>query len=897
MRSRSALVAGLVACVTAWLAAVPRDARGDDPRQARADDPRDVFGLPRQLPPSAQADCGDGLAFDCALATDPLGDATPYGLSTWLPASYLQRLPVGTATHDRVASYALGASSDGAGPVFGGATGVENRWTIDGAPADDPRTGAAGTRIPLTFLDGLAVSAGGFSARDRASTGGTIDARLRRGTTAHEVAADAWTQLTLAPRDPPTAIGSYTVRQLSIASRPEATASVVATGPIGAPGSALGGTAWYAAGLAPTLATTGVSWQAARQVDADGDGVPDGRPGDLAVQPIERTSARTFDYRVPAMARAGLDRGPHHVELTLIGERARDAQFLANATLPAAGIDRQTTTGDAIATWRGTWAATHARVQAAWHHSSSRESAHDAAAAGVPQLLSAYVPGALPDDPALAAACNDAAADDPAKLIANCPVAAGAFASGGAGLLTDVTGDRPSVTADLAHRLGDHVIRAGATFEHTWLSTASSFTGGEQDRSRSAGEISRRRFYTGSCTDDVSQPCAAAAQSQLTYRTSYAAAYIEDTFAPSPRVSIDAGLRWELMRVGPNLQFSRQLAPRLGITWDPLGGGSSRLWASYGRTFAMLPAGLGATVIQRDATVEDAGASRTHDAGAAFPIAAGIEPIVQDEVTLGAEVALVGALRATLWGHGRLVRHGLETASGEFTNPGSAGTSGDAGEIPATRETEIVAFSLEMRKLAQTAIRAGVSWGRTVGTWAGPYDPRQGVNLLQGSDWDAGASNLYGPLPTDQGGRGFVEAERRGTLATLDVSVATRLAIGSGTPRSVLAQTSDGIVALLPRGAAGRNPVITQANLRLSARWHGLTATLDVINLFDRRDAIRVDEVYTTDAVRPISGGSYEDLAHLKSDTGRTVRRQPAFQLASEFQPPLAIALGVHTAF
>ena len=602
---------------------------------------------------------------------------------------------------------------------------------------------------------------------------------------------------------------------------------------------------------------------------------------------------RSIDYAVPAMARAGLDRGPHHVELTLIGELARDSRLLANATLPAAGIDRRTATGDAIATWRGTWAATRTRVQAAWHHSADRESAHDAAAAGIPQLLSAYVPGALPEDPVLAAACDDASPDDPAKLIANCPVPAGWFASGGAGRLTDVAGDRPSVTADLAHRLGAHVIRAGATFEHTRLVTTSSFTGGEQDVSQAAGQISQRRFYRGSCSDDVTQPCDAAAESVLSYRTTYAAAYLEDTFSPSPRLSIDAGLRWELMWVGPHLQFSRELAPRLGITWDPLGGGSSRLWASYGRTFAMLPAGLGATVIQRDATVDDAGTSRSHDDGAAFPVAAGVEPIVQDEVTLGAEVALGGALRATLWGQGRLVRHGLETVAGTFTNPGRPGD----GEISATRETEIVAFSLEMRKLAQTAIRAGVSWGRTVGTWAGPYDPRQGVNLLQGSDWDAGASNLYGPLPTDQGGRAFVEAERRGTLGTLDVAVATRLAVGSGTPRSVLAATSDGVVALLPRGAAGRNPVIAQANLRLSARWHGLTATLDVVNVFDRRDPINLDEVYTSDAVHPISGGSYEDLAFLRTVTGGAAHRRTAFQLPTEFQPPLSIALGVHKQF
>lgn len=765
---------------------------------------------------------------------------------------------------------------------------------IDGAPADDPRTGAAGTRIPLTFLAGMMVRAGGASARDRASTGGAIDARLRRGTADHEVAVDVWSDLSRAPSEPPIATGSYAVRRQSVASGPAITASLVATGPLGAPGSVLGGTAWYAAGLAPTLSSTDHTWHAARQVDANGDGVPDGFPGDLALAPIDRTSARTLDYAVPAMARAGLDAGPHHLELTVIGEVERASQFLANATLPAAGIDRRTTAGDAIATWRGSWATTRARVQLAWHRSSQVDSAHDAAAAGIPQLVTGFVPTTLADDPALAAACSDGGAMDPAIGIVNCPVPSGGFASGGAGRLTRSVGHRPSATVDLAHQLGEHVVRAGATFETTRLATTSSFTGGELDLAAAPGALTRRRFYTGDCADAPGQPCDYAAASELSYHTTYAAAYVEDTFAVSPRLSIDAGLRWELMWVGPALSFSHELAPRVGVVWDPLGAGQSRLWASYGRTFAMLPAGLGQTVIGRDPTVDDttgATAGRAIDPGAAFRVISGVDPVVQDEVTAGAEVALVGALRATLWGQGRWLRHGLETTPAGFGNPG-----GD-GDPAATRETELVAFSLEMRKLETTAIRAGVSWGRTVGTWAGPYDPRQGANQLQGSDWDTGGANLSGPLPTDPGGRAFVEAERRGTLYGVGVSVATRLTVGSGTPRSVLATTDDGVVVLLPRGSAGRNPVIAQADVRLAARWRGVTATLDIVNLFDRRDPTALDESYTSDAVRPIAGGSYEDLVYLKTATGQPARRQAAFQLPTAFQPPLAISLGVHKAF
>ena len=892
VRSCCALLAGLFAGLAGRAGLV--DLAGRVP-EARADDLREAFGLRKRPPPAALPGCGDGLAFNCAIATDPLDDATPYGLSTWLSGSYLLRLPVGDATHDAVAWYALGASRDEAGPVFGGATGLENRWTIDGAPADGIRTGAADTRVPLAFLEGIMVSAGGFSAKDRASTGGTIDARLRRGTARHELAADVWAQLTRTGRAAPIAANSYTVRRLSADAGPSLTMSLVATGPIPALGAALGGAAWYAAGIAPNLSASDHTWRASRLADADGDGVPDGVPGEVVVVPIEQTTARPLEVFVPAMARIGIDRGPHHLELSLVGQVQRDARFLANATLQAAGIERTAVIGDAIATWRGTWAATRARAQLTWHHSARRDSARDAAAAHIPQVLSAYIPASLPDDPPLAAICDDTAPLDPTQLIPNCPVPFGFFASGGAGPLTNTVGDRPTATVDLAHRAGHHVVRAGMALEDTRLVTTTAFTANEQQRSLFPGELSHRRFYLGQCSDSLDEPCGYASASQLTYRTIYTAAYAEETFTPQDGLAIDGGLRWELMWVGSRLHFSHQVSPRVGIAWDVLGGGRSRLWANLGKTFAMLPAGLGQTVIQRDATVDDfeigGGNSRTHDAGSAYRIEPGIGPIEQDEVTLGAEVALVGALRATLWGQGRFIRRALETTPDGFDNPGRNG------DLPATRETELVAFSLEMAQREKIAIRAGVMWGRTVGTWTGPYDPRQGANLLQGPDWDFDASNLYGPLPTDPGGRAFVEAERRGTLGTVGLAVATRLSVGSGRPRNVLADGPDGIVELLPRGSAGRNPVIGQANLRLAAQWRGFTATLDLVNLFDRRDLTNLDEVFTGDAVRPVEGGSYSDLVFLKTAAGTPARRRTGFQLPTAFQPPLAISLGVHKAF
>lgn len=872
MRRLCALLAGLLTGTTA--------------AHADPEDLRSTFGLGPPAAPTAA--CDNGHAFDCALATDRLDDATPYALSTWLPATYLRSLPSADRTHDAFASYALGAGRDGAGTTFGGATGLENRWTIDGAPADAIRTGGVDTQIPLGFLDGILVTAGGFSARDRTSTGGTIDARLKRGTADHEVAVDVWGSLTGTALTRPIPSGAYTLRRLTEQAGPETSASVVATGPIG---DVLGGHAWYAAGIAPRLQNTDDTWRASRVSDANHDNLPDGLPGDVVLTPIDTTHARTGDYFVPAMARVGLDRGVHHLDLTVIGEASRDTRWIGNATMQAAGIDQKDLVGDAIATWRATWADTHARFQLAWHHSHHVEAAHDPAAANLPQLATAFLPPDLPDDKKLVAAC----ANDPTTTVAACPVPFGFFYSGGAGQLTRYAGDRPSATADLTHAIGDHVVRGGATFEDSRLVTTTAYTGHEAQFSLFTDELSHRHFYMGDCTDIAGGPCDIATGAQLTYRTLYGAAYLEDTFTPIPGVQIDGGVRWELMWVGARLHFSDQFAPRLGVTWDPLGGGTSRLWANYARSFAMLPTGLGTTLIGRPATVEDfdlAGSlSRTHNAGAPFAIDPGVEPIVQDEITAGAEVALAGALRATLWGQGRLLRHGLETVAGVFDNPGR--TTDDAA---ATRETELVAFQLEMRATHTLAIRTGVTWGRTVGTWTGPFDPRQGATFLNGTDWDSGSTNLQGTLPTDIGVRAFMEIERHGTLGPVAFAAATRFTVASGTPRSVLGD-GDGVVDLLPQGDAGRNPMVSQVDLRLAARWGRFDLTLEVFNLLNRRDPTQVDDLYTDDPVRPIDHGTASDLAFLKAADGQPAHRRTSFQLPIAYQAPISASLGIHTTF
>src|SRR5262245_59666536 len=265
------------------------DKKPDDKKQDdKQDDVRDVFGLGKKAT-QEPLDCSDGTEFPCVVATDPLSESESiYALSQWLCAKYLLSLPVASATQADVAHYALGANRDEAGPSFAGANGLENRWFIDGAPADGLRTGVADTRIPLTFLDGMWVTSGGFTARDRTSTGGLIDAELKSGTTDHELDAHVWAGWTAAPRQRPIVAKTYFARRGIVETGPDVAPSLVATGPFAALGNALGGTGWYAAGIAPELDATKFTWTAATITDKDNDGFVDGLPGIVNTEFVSR---------------------------------------------------------------------------------------------------------------------------------------------------------------------------------------------------------------------------------------------------------------------------------------------------------------------------------------------------------------------------------------------------------------------------------------------------------------------------------------------------------------------------------------------------------------------------------------------------------------------------------
>ncbi len=826
-------------------------------------------------------------------------------LTTWLDPAALQHLPVGDALHDSQAAYVLGAGSDGGGAVIAGASGLENRWTVEGAPVDSVRTGGADTRLPLPFLAGLRVSTGGFSARDRASSGGLIEAELLRGGAEHEVRAWAWAGLQTRRRDRLPLPTTFAVVQGRIVDPSYATVTAVATGPIDALGDLLGGRAWYAAGVSSSATDITFDQKAVRVVDRDQDGDVDlDEAGGFVTEPIARSSLDATAYNVPMMARLGVERPEQALELTVLGQVARSARFLTVATPEAAGVHRDTFLLDGIATWRRRWASTALRAQIAWHHTARDEAAMNGSAGDTPQLQTAFVPSlsqAPQLDPRIAAACRDVGdgsdGEDLYPRITNCPVPTGWFMRDGVGLLADVSTDRPSFSVDAVRQLGSHAVRAGATGEDARMVIASRYSGGSLLRSLFDGYQEVVRLSDASseeielCATNIDVACPTSEEVSLTYRTRHLAAYLEDTWRPRRELLIDFGLRWEYQQLGSRLKFAGNLAPRAGVAWDPLGRGRSRLAATLGRTFTYLPAGLGELIDKTPATVRDitfmGSPSRIIETGFLSRVRADVEPMTTDEATFSAEVAWPRLVRLRLSSQHRWLRAGLEDSERGFGNPETA-----------TRRVDILGAELATSQVADLDVRVGYAWGQARGSLVGAYDPRRGAILYGSSDFNELVTNADGVLPSDLGHRFYADLSRERRFGRLSVEGGARLTLASGRPQSLIAESALwGNVYLLPRGSAQRLPSVLSTDVRLAARWRTTALSLQVQNLFSRETVTAADEVYARGLFSPIDGGDAADLVFLKSAVGAPLRRAPAYGTATSYQLPLVVVLGVESSF
>jgi len=184
--------------------------------------------------------------------------------------------------------------------------------------------------------------------------------------------------------------------------------------------------------------------------------------------------------------------------------------------------------------------------------------------------------------------------------------------TGGYGFIQDQNFKRNTGKLDISAFFGSHQFKFGGDRENLDAQNINMFTGSDRPRKRctvalvnNACPATGRIYYIHevyindlSPTLNTADPTTFAANvlpaliaSPKTQNTS---AYLQDSWKMMSNFTVNLGVRWEQQKVGSRLgewriNLNNNIAPRLGLIWDPSNNGRSKLYANYGRFYESIP--------------------------------------------------------------------------------------------------------------------------------------------------------------------------------------------------------------------------------------------------------------------------------------------------------------------
>jgi hypothetical protein len=233
--------------------------------------------------------------------------------------------------------------------------------------------------------------------------------------------------------------------------------------------------------------------------------------------------------------------------------------------------------------------------------------------------------------------------------------------------------------------------------------------------------------------------------------------------------------------------------------------------------------------------------------------------------------------------------------------------------VKPTRNYDAWTIQVQKRFAKNWLLMASYTYSRLVGNYDGFVDPVNGsINIGASTQYDTPelVRNSYGPLSGNVPHRLKLDG-----FYSFDLGPAGRLTLGtslrmsSGAPVNVRSDTpnfnyiGNYLIYLLPRGAGGQLRPNYQWNLSAGYAYplpHDLELEFNVrvFNVTNAKAVLRVDNVYTFQAARPIAGGDLSDLKHAKvwAQGGgannffnrEVVQPQGNFGVETSFQQPLS---------
>lgn len=388
------------------------------------------------------------------------------------------------------------------------------------------------------------------------------------------------------------------------------------------------------------------------------------------------------------------------------------------------------------------------------------------------------------------------------------------------------------------------------------------------------------------------------------------ALFVQDTWRPTSRLALDLGLRasdetvpdFRLEHRGEDaihFRFGDELAPRLGFAWDVRGDGMWKAFGSAGRYFDTTKLQLARTSFGADrrviyyygldtfdwpaidCAVTDNDPRDPPDCGLPFlgavdlrvpsndAIDPAIRPTESREWQLGLEHATAAGTTASIrYLHREVVRTIEDIGSFDPARGAEIFVIGNPGEgrsqwaqpglrLPKpVRDYDAVELTWRRPLRDRWSLAASYTWSRLRGNYPGLASSDEGGRTAPNIEraWDSWF-NLFdqhgrpveGPLGTDRPHQLKLDAVLQPGAG---FTVGLHQYVASGTPRTTVAIRQDVPFYPYGRGNLGRNPTLTQTDLRLA--WeHPIAKTrlelsVVVLNLFDEETVTDVYEGITT---------------------------------------------------
>jgi outer membrane receptor protein involved in Fe transport len=374
--------------------------------------------------------------------------------------------------------------------------------------------------------------------------------------------------------------------------------------------------------------------------------------------------------------------------------------------------------------------------------------------------------------------------------------------------------------------------------------------------------------------------------------------FLQDRIQLLGNLTLDLGVRadsfqstGDLTAADPTLQmkfgFGDMVAPRLGVAWDPVGNGRSRIFARYDRSYESVPLQLNRFAFAFDYSYkytfeypEDGSLPSASNLGKSKPapcfghpgellvacpiggsvvhVDPNLRPQYSDQFALGVEYQIGSEISLGLTGIYNTVGNAIDVTAGGFLgNPGGLiGADPVTGEVLETPVLipELVRHYRALQLVFQKRLRdnwqlsGSYVYSRLEGNYGGTtQDNTQFIdpNLTYAFTDPNALENAVGPLPDDRTHQAKLYGSYQWSFGLTSGLVTQYL---SGTPISKMG--SGGGRFITSRGSAGRTPNLFTLDFHLGYTLpigKALSVSLfgDLFNVTNAQRAVGVDQVWT----------------------------------------------------